>query len=549
MRIPIDSPLTTLDPHEAGDAVSRKVVGLLYDQLVDWDPYAPSGEYRLVPELLSELPTVSDDGLRLTMKLRTGDAAPKYATNDCIEQGSRAVTASDVKAMFLRHAEPKQRRAYSMLAGRIVGFDDYGNAEDKETAEEPEIEADDATGVIQVALTRPQPELVALLANPQMSIVPAECPEYWDGFDRLPFAGNPVGSGPYIVDQTRMRIPKSVLLVPNPNYDAGHYPTTAPGPAHPTKVPSLPVVVFEHIRSPETALRLFQADELAILSPGQSQFAEVFDGESLRVGAVPEGTQVVRSPVAATTLLLFDMKDPVVGSRANAKGRAIRRAVSLAFDAAKYNQIVRNGAWAKPATRLVPPGVSGSTGEPLHAYAPLEADLERAKKELAKAGVREFTLHYATSDSEAARQEAAILEEALREIGITLETKHEARYQELLSDPSNELGAQVFSLRWDLDYPDAENVLRAFTCTGGLSALTHYCDAKYDAMFAEFAKLPADTKTGERRAAIEKLESYLGDEAVVRPIDHAELWLLAQPWIHNVIRHPLSGLRAELAHL
>jgi ABC-type transport system substrate-binding protein len=548
VRIPVESALHTLDPHEAGDAVSRRIVGLLYDQLVDWDPYAPPGEYQLVPELLAELPTVSEDGLTLTMKLRTGDAAAMFGTNDCVEGGSRAVKASDVKAMFLRHAAPQMRRAYSMLAGRIVGFDEYAQAQTKEEtkadAKEPAITANDETGVIEVSLTRPQPELVPMLANPQMSIVPAECPEYWDGFDRLPFAGNPIGSGPYIVDQTRLRIPKSVLLVPNPAYDSSRYPTKKPGSDHPQKIPSLPVLEFEHIRSPETALRLFQHDDLAVVSPGQSQFAEVFDGETLRKDAVPEGTQVIRSPVAATTLLLFDMNDPVVGK--GAKGRAIRRAVSLAFDAAKYHQIVRNGVWATPATRLVPPGVSGSHGEAFHAYAPAAADVERAKKELAKAGAKNVTLRYVTSDTEAARQEAAILEQALKAIGITLETKHEARYQELLSDPDNHLGAQVFSLRWDMDYPDAENVLRAFTCEGGLSALTHHCDRKYDAMFDEFSALPAGP---ERSAAIEKLERYLGDEAVARPIDHPELWMLAQPWIHNVIRHPLSGLRAELAHL
>lgn len=542
IKIAVDTPVHTLDPAEASDAVTRRVAGLLFEQLVDWDPYAPPGEYRLVPELLTELPQVSEDGLTVSMTLRTGDAAAKFASNDCIESGSRPVVATDVKESLLRHADKEGLFAYSMLAGRIEGFDHY--AEDTENNPEPKIAVDDDKGTITITLTRRQPEFVAMLANPQMSIIPPECPEYWDGFDRLPFRGNPVGSGPYILDQTRSRIPKSVMLVRNPSYDGSHYATARAGAEHPARLPGLPELQFEHVRSPQTALRLFQHDTLALLSPGQSQFAEVFEGEKPKPGATPEGTHVIRTPVAATTLLLFDFEDPLVGK--GSKGRAMRRAVSLAFDAARYNQVVRNGAWATPATRLVPPGVDGSEGQAWHEYAPASADVERARAELARAGIKNAKLTYVTSDTEAARQEAAILVEALRAAGIELEVRHEARYQELLVDPEKPLKGQLFSLRWDLDYPSAENVLRAFTCKGDLSAMTHYCDERYDQTFAEFSALP---EGDERRAMIEKLERYLGDEAVARPVDHPELWLLAQPWLHNVIRHPLSGLRAELAHL
>jgi ABC-type oligopeptide transport system substrate-binding subunit len=309
-------------------------------------------------------------------------------------------------------------------------------------------------------------------------------------------------------------------------------------------VPGLPEIELEQVRSPETALRLFQHDSLALLAPGQSQFAEVLDGEELRGGAVPDGTQLVRGPVAATTLLLFDFADPVVGR--GARGRAIRRAVSLAFDAERYRTIVRNSVGSRPAARLVPPGIDGSAGEAWHAFAPAKADLELARSELRRAGVAgELSLSYVTSDSEAARQEAAILAEALRPLGISLAVSHEARYQELLADPQKPLPAQIFALRWDFDYPSAENVLRAFTCQGALSALTHHCDPAYDRLFAQFESLPDGP---ERTGLIERLERHLGDEAAVRPIDHPELWLLAQPWLKNVVRHPVSGLRLELAH-
>jgi ABC-type transport system substrate-binding protein len=528
VRIPLEAPLTSLDPAEAADAPTRRVIGLLFDQLVDWDPEAPPDAPRLQPELLAALPEISTDGLKVTMRVRIGEQAAKFAMNDCLEGGTRAVRASDVRASLLRHAEPKERRAYGMLAGRIAGFDAW--AADHEAAPEPAITADDATGVVEIELTRPQPELPGMLANPQLSIVPAECPDYWDGFDRLPFRGNPVGSGPYMVDQPRSMIPKQVTLVRNPAHRVA---------------PPLAEIQLEHVRSPETALRLFQHDELALVAPGQSQFAEVFEGETLREGAVPSGTRVVRGPVAATTLLMFDLRDDVVGK--GARGRAVRRAVSLAFDAATYRRIVRNDAWSHPAARLVPPGIDGSTGQALHPFAPPAPDLERARKELRAAGVTgSLTLHYATSDDEAARQEAAILAEALRPLDITLEVHHEARYQELLADPDQPLRAQMFALRWDFDYPSAENVLRAFTCIGDLSALAHHCDAEYDRRFSRFAALPDGP---ERAAAIEDLERFLGERAIARPVDHPEAWLLVQPWLSNVVRHPFSGLRLELAHL
>jgi ABC-type transport system substrate-binding protein len=517
LRLPLELEVHSLDPAEANDTVSRRITGQIFDTCTGWDPLADPP--RLVPEILAALPApAGDDELTWTLQLRTGPDARTFAADACLGGQARPVRASDVVAS-LRRLDPQRHSSAALIAGRFAGMT-----------------ADDRRGTVTLRLTRPQPELPALLASPVLAIVPPECVAFYDGRDaeHPKFARHPVGSGRYTLDQAASELPRTAVLAPRTDL------SPRPGRCPPV------AIALSHFNDPEPALRSFQAGELAALTPGQSQFAEVMPGGAPIAGALPAGVHVQKFAALSTDLLVFRMTDPEIGRHADpridAEHRALRRAVALAFDGARWHRVIRNSAWATPRSRVVPRGIGADDGAMLHRFAPPTADLQQARQVLAAAGVPAAprTLRYWTGTSEGQQQEAAILRDALRPLGITLAVTHRANYH--LDVWTGRSDAQLYSLRFDADYLDPGNFLAPFVC-GAADNYSGYCDAAYDAAFAAFAALPAGP--GRDRAATE-LERMLGEDVPVRPIDQPEAWYLAQPWLHGLVRHPLLGLRLEL---
>lgn len=527
LRLALETPIPTLDPAAASDAVSRRITSQIFDTLLTWDPTGTT----LRPELLTELPTISADGLTLTLTLRAGIDAHHFAADTCLQGQPRRVLASDVAASLLR-IDPARHPAYALLAGRITGLDAHHQDPTTSTVG---ILADDATNSVTLHLTRPQPELPAILASPMLAIVPPECLAFYDGHDpdHPPFARHPVGSGPYRLDHARSELPREVLLIRDPTESTC----------------SAPEVALTHFHDPEPALRSFQSGTLAAISPGQSQFAELVSDPttgSLHPGAAPPRSQLLRFPTLSTTLLVFRMRDPELGQHPDptidAEHRTRRQALALAFDAVRYQRVIRNDAWATPRARVVPRGLGGELDDtPLHRFAPPAADLEQARQLLAAAHLTlPATLRYWTGTDEAEAQEATILRDALRPLGVDLQITRRPHYLgEVLGGTSD---AQLFSLRYDADYLDAASFLAPFTCHAP-DNFSGFCDPAYDQAFAAFTVLPPGPP---RDQAAAELDRRLGDAVPVRPIDQPEAWYVAQPWLSGVTRHPLAGLRIDL---
>lgn len=524
LRLALESTVISLDPAEAGDAVSRRVTAQIFDTLLDWSPDDAS---QLRPEILRALPELSADGLRLTLTLRDGADARRFAADTCLGGQARPVRASDVAASLGR-IDPARHAAHALIAGRFTA-----------------IEHDDARHTVTLQLTRPQPELPAILASPMLAISAPECVAFYDGHDaeHPPFARHPVGSGPYQLDHAGSELPRTLVLIKNPDQPSTPHPEPDLGCP---ELPGAGTIVLSHFLDPEPALRSFQAGELAALAPGQAQFAEVVEDGRPRADAVPAGTRLLRFPVLATTLLVFNMRDPAIGSAEDpaldASHRALRQGVAAAFDLERYERVIRNDAWATPRARVVPRGLGGAfDDQPLHPYALARGNRPAALARFAEAGVpAPRTLRYWTGPSEAERQEAAILRDALLALGVELQVTHRERYlDEVLGGRSD---AQLYSLRFDADYLDPASFLSAFAC-GAADNFSGFCDPVYDAALAALAITPSGPQRDFLAAG---LEATLGVAVPVRPIDQPEAWYLVQPWLQGVQRHPLTGLRLEL---
>lgn len=537
MHLALETAVHSLDPADAGDSVSRRLSGQIFDTLVDWDPHADPP--RLVPELLAALPEVSPDGLTYTLRLRSG---PRFARDTCLKGQPRPVRAGDVAAS-LQRIVPGRHRAWALLAGRIAGLDAWHAAASASSA--PPIRFDDHANTVTIRLTRPQPEFAAILAHPALAIVPPECVTYYDGSspERPTFARHPVGSGPYRLDHQATELPRVVVLTASPDSEPRAYPQPPGQPALPClTVPGAARVVLTHFQHDEPALRAFQAGQLAAIVPGAAQFAEVIAHGQPVPGALPQGTQLIKFPVVLVDYLYFNMASPDIGHHPDpARARenlALRRAIALAFDVPRYLEVVRSGAWADPRASLLPREIAGGVDLDLAVLAP---DLARARRVLADAGLsgRTWTLNYWGGASEAERQEATLVREFLRPLGVDL--KITAR-DNFLFDPGLRASAHLFGLRFDADFLDPSNFLAPFTC-GAADNLGGYCDPAYDAAYAAFAALPAGPA---RDSAAVALQHHLGRDLPARPIDQASAWYLHQPWLGGLVRHPLAGLRIEL---
>jgi oligopeptide transport system substrate-binding protein len=534
VHLTLETAFHSLDPADARDPVGRRLTSLIFDTLLDWDPYADPP--RLVPELLADLPEISPDGLTYTLRLREG---PRFQRDACLKDQARPVRAGDVAASLLRIA-PAKHAAWALLAGRVAGLDAW-----HETGQGAPITWDDDAGTVTLRLTRPQPEFAAILAHPALAIVPPECVDYYDGSSpaRPRFGRHPVGSGPYRLDHDATEFPRAAVLVANPDRDRRAYPADPAGPALGcADLPGVERVVFTHFQHGEPALRAFQAGELAAIVPGQAQFAEVVALGAPVPGALPPGTALKKFPVAAVDLLVFNMASPDIGHHPDPQrareNLALRRAIARAFDVPRYLEVVRNGAWADASASVLPrelgPRVDLADAAPV-------PDLAGARQILADAGLSEktWTLHYWGGASEAERQEAALLREFLRPLGVDLQLTARDNF---LFDPGLRTGAHLYGLRFEADFLDASNFLAAFTCAAP-DNFSGFCDPDYDAAWATYA---AAAPGPARDDAARRLQELLGAHLPVRPIDQPSAWYLHQPWLRGLVRHPLAGLRVEL---
>jgi ABC-type transport system substrate-binding protein len=218
--------------------------------------------------------------------------------------------------------------------------------------------------------------------------------------------------------------------------------------------------------------------------------------------------------------------------RGRAKALAIRRAVSLAYDAKRWIKVMRNGTWGIPARGPLPPDIDGYVDE----FSPYAVrDLERARKILADAGmpggkgVPKFTYEMTGADS-TSRQGSEIVKDAFKELGLELDLQVQtwSKFMEMV----NNKRAQVFGLAWVADYPDAQNFLQLFygpnESPGPNNA--NYHNAEYDRLYDKMKlMLPGP----ERNEVIREMLVVLYEDCPWSFTDHRIKYSYFHSWLHN----------------
>ncbi len=364
LRLAVETDGDGFDPATYQSAVSGLVASNVFDTLYRF-AYLRRG-FVAVPNTAAGPPQVSDDGRVWTIDVRRGIY---FADDPAFDGRRRELTAGDYAYSLRRLADPRLiSLGYPQIAGRIRGLDEL-RAEAERTRRFDYDRPIDGLQVLdrhrlRIALTRPLPNLLNLLATCQVSCVVArEVVERYG--DRV--REHPVGTGPFRLAHWRRG--SRVVLERSPSFREEAYDEPPePGDAHAAaiaaelrgrRLPMLDRVELHLVAEAQPRWLAFlrgEHDLLRAVPPEFLHLAVTTDGRAAPHLAA-RGVMLEREPAPGIRYTFFNMDSPVVGGMAPQQV-ALRRAISLGYDLAAEIAVVQQGH-ALPLHSLVAPTANG----------------------------------------------------------------------------------------------------------------------------------------------------------------------------------------------
>lgn len=552
LRVVLISEMKGFDPTQADEEISNTCVYNFFDQLYEY--HNLKRPFELVPCLAESMPEVSADELTVTVRLKKG---VRYHDDPCFKSTGgkgREMLASDAVFCFKRMLDANVHSPGTwLIEGYIVGLDDFMAASEKArgrkdpgvyTAQDgyPEVAGllapDPHTFVIK--LTRPYRELTWVMAMAYFSIYPPEAVQHYG----RAFREHPVSTGPYLLESYERG--QRMVLVKNPGYREDLYPTDgAPGDAEKGRLSMagrrLPLnerVVATVIKEDTPMWLYFVSGHLDRAGIPKENFDTAVDlkTEQLKGLLADHGVRLERDPRIEVIYDCFNFDDAVVGVKAGEKGRALRRAMSLALDE----------EWAR--VHLYNRRVSRVEGPVLREFPEhdptfrnpwkrrgdetMEQARERARKVLADGGMPGGqgvpTIYVDVTDDSTDEQFFVAFQADMQAVGLKVEA-YKASWQEQIRR-QRESKYQMVGLSWGADYPEAQNFLQLYYGPNRSpgSNSSNYANAEYDALYEQAIALRPGP---ERTDLYRRLERIVVDDAVWIFRYRREQWTLLQPWL------------------
>ncbi|MBL90626.1 MAG: ABC transporter substrate-binding protein [Myxococcales bacterium] len=552
----------SLDPQKQFDSASADIINVVYDTLLSY--HYLKRPYQLTPNLLTQMPSLSEDGLTYSFELRQDVF---FMDDPCFEGGKgRQLTVDDVIYTLKRFADYNVNTiSYgTLMQGYIKGMDVF-RAETKKLGESKtdyaklEIEGIKKTGQFEFEMTLTQPIPMALLpfAASQLAIVAREAVMHY-GID---FKHHPVGSGPFYISQYSRR--GEMRLAKNPKYHLTYPLEGDVGDAENgylkdagKRLPLIDEVRLPLIEESQPRMLKFRRGRLDWVGVDKENFTKmaIKEGDTFRL--IPELAGSFRhyyAPYLYSGYWSFNMKDPVLGSECKpeqgdpsdpesecakhqARTKALRQAMAYAFDMETYIDKMRNGRGLKSNT-IVPIPIAGSEKDTGAKWYPF--DLKKAKEKLVEAGypggegLPPIKVEYAGTSS-GSQQDGEFFRRAFAAIGIELQPQYQTFSAYLKKTDSGNF--QLASSAWSADYPDAENFYQLLYGPNGPPGPNHgaYANPRYDALYLKSKYM---SNGPERYQVFKEMADILKDEVpfllTVSPISFG----LYQNWLLNMKRH------------
>jgi peptide/nickel transport system substrate-binding protein/oligopeptide transport system substrate-binding protein len=485
-----------LDPALVTDNLSDAVAANVFRGLVAMDPET----LEVVPSVASSW-TVSPDGLLYTFRLRA----------DARFHNGRQVTAEDAAWSFRRLLNKDTQSTRRWLLEPVAGAMAFAEGR-----------AGDVAGIgvsapdtLTLRLERPFAPFLAMLTMTGAAIVPREV--YDDsakGYLRAP-----VGCGPFRL--TRWEQGNVIEMQAFEGYWGGR--------------PAIDKVLVRIIENRSSALEEYRAGGLDSLDEVPTELAPDIAGD------------VHRYPFIGVGYIGFNL------GLAPFKGNAaLRKAFNYAVDKEYLWGVLMPGG-NTPARGIIPPGIPGYDPD-LPGY---PHDPAKALSLLAEAGypggrgLPSIALWVNTSDDN--RRIAQQIQADLKKIGVSISIKEVdwAAYLQAVEGTATVPGQpQMFRFGWNLDYPDADAVLRLQLHSrniGPQGNYFRYANPEFDRLVDQsLSQTDAQARVDNYRRA-ERIAVM--DDAVWLFLNYFESATLFKPYVKGIVHTPLGEFRIPLERL
>ena len=481
LRLSFRGTETSFDPAKISDLYSRCITTQIFESLYGYDHLARP--VKVIPVLADGMPEVTENFKVWTIRIKRGIY---FAEDPAFKGKPRELVAEDVLYGLKRVVDPanKSPGATSMLDDGVVGL-----AELRQKALDTKKPFDyDAplAGMksldrytLQIRLAEPRPRYVTgtLAAGSILGAQAREAVEFYG--DKI--GDHPVGTGPFRL-KNWVRSSK-IVLERNPKfremrYDAQPGPDDAEGQEILARFKGRLLPMVDEVQI--SIIQESQPHWLAFLN------AEV-DGLVTNSGSVPpeftaiaapngklapnlarRGVQLKRTVLSDTTMVYFNMEDPIVGGYTPEKV-ALRRAVSLAYDVQREITLIRRGLGIPAQSPMVPftSGYDPAYKSEMSEYSPAKANalldmygyLDRdgdGWRELPDG--KPFTLQYASQPEQINREYNNLTRRGLKDIGVKVDFPVQQWPEHLKAAQAGSL--QMWSLGLSSADPDGQTGLQ-----------------------------------------------------------------------------------------
>jgi ABC-type transport system substrate-binding protein len=487
--------LATLDPAIGYDWTNWPAIKLVFDGLLGYD----SGT-TLEPRIAAEMPTISEDGLVYTFKVRPG---VKFSNG-------REVTADDVVYTMTRVLDPATT---SPGAGFYVGIKGAQEFMDGSAATVEGIKAVDAQ-TVEFTLTAPDATFLNKMALNFAFVVAKEAVEA-AGQD---FGRQPIGTGPFTL--TEWRSGEYLVFERNPNYFQ-------------EGLPLLDKVTIRVGVEPSVAVLQLEKGDIQLMGdpPPGAEWARITSDPAW-------ANRLEVQPKVNTTYIAINTTMPPFD---NVK---VRQALNHAIDKQRIVQLL-NGR-ADVANQILPALMPGYDPD----YQGYDFDPEKAKALLAEAGFAdgfETTIQCIAVDPQPKLCES--FQQDLANVGIKLNIETLAA-PNVIDNAGNGLNPLTWSggLAWTQDYPDPDDfyapILGCDSNVPGGWNWSRYCNEE---LHAQSKELLAMTDREARIEAYKPFFKTLMDDAVWVPVIADQYNVAHSEKLHGqpLLTHPEHGFIYE----
>ena len=435
----------SMDPATVYDSLVWQASILLNDGLVTFQRVGGSDGGRIVPDLATSLPTITDGGRTYTFQVRPGI---HYSTGALVQPADfrRGIE----RTIALWHAAPASAPTSGLYFTGLVGADACTKTRCDLSRG---IVADQATRTVTFHLRAPDPDFLYKLTAPSASAVPVDTPIH----AHLPLPA----TGPYRIAKYTPK--RRLVLVRNPRFhewsaaaQPNGYPNRIVWKLGDTSRPAVAAAQFRAVRTNKADYTSAVGLPATIHSLGKAGYSG-----RLYVNPVPELSYLFFN----TRLAPFDNVDA-------------RRAVSLAVNRAELARRVPFPA--TPTCQVLPPNVAGHVR-----YCPYEPNLAKAQRLVARSGTRGQQVTFWSGPGGA--QAAAYVVSVLKKLGYKarLRTVPEAKVGTLGANSRVQI---ALSYGWWADYPSADDFFHPLlTCRSfrprakDYANYAQFCDPRVDA--------------------------------------------------------------------